>query len=157
MTGTCRTPRPRNFASLISAYNANPIMVMMRDIQKVAGNIARQFRPDRIMLFGSYAYGRPTSDSDVDLLILMPEKKNPRDQGILIRQKIEFSFPVDLLIRSPADFKRRIAQGDYFLKEIQEKGKILYEAPDARMGGKSRRRLSNRAARNSRPKTSKFR
>lgn len=119
-------------------------MVMMRDIRRAAVNIARHFHPHRIMLFGSYAYGQPNSDSDVDLLILMPANST-HDQGILIRDQIEFEFPVDLLVRSPVEFKKRIAQGDCFLKEIQEKGKILYEASDARMGGKSRRRFSNRS------------
>ena len=129
---------------------------MMRDIQRVAGNIARQFQPDRIMLFGSYAYGRPTEHSDVDLVILMTGNR-VHDRGILIRERIEFGFPVDLLVRSPAEFKRRIAMGDCFLREIQEKGKILYEAPDARVGGKSGRRFSNRPARNARKKVPELR
>jgi predicted nucleotidyltransferase len=130
-------------------------MVMMSDIRKAAGNIARKFQPDRIMLFGSYAYGRPTENSDVDFLILMAGKR-VHDRSLLIRQQIDFGFPVDLLVRSPGEFKRRIALGDCFLKEIQEKGKILYEASDARVGGKSRRRFSNRSARNARKKISKL-
>jgi predicted nucleotidyltransferase len=131
-------------------------MVMMRDIQKAAWNIARQFRPRRITLFGSYAYGHPNEHSDVDLLILMAGNR-VHDRGILIRERIDFGFPVDLLVRSPAEFKRRIALGDCFLREIQEKGKILYEATDARVGGKSGRRFSNRAARNARKKIPELR
>jgi uncharacterized protein len=131
-------------------------MVAMRDIRRAAGSIARKFRPDRITLFGSYAYGRPNEHSDVDLLILM-DGNRVHDRAILIREQIEFGFPVDLLVRSPVEFKRRVALGDCFLKEIQEKGKILYEASDARVGGKSRRRFSNRAARNAGKKIAKLR
>jgi predicted nucleotidyltransferase len=131
-------------------------MVMMRDIRRAAGNIARRFRPHRITLFGSYAYGRPNENSDVDLLILMAGH-SVHDRGIHIREQIEFGFPVDLLVRSPAEFKRRIALGDCFLREIQEKGKILYEAADARMGGKGGRGFSNRSARNAGEKIAKLR
>jgi len=131
-------------------------MVMMRDIQKAVRDIARKFRPDRITLFGSYAYGSPNENSDVDLLVLITGNR-VHDRSILIRRQIEFGFPVDLLVRSPVEFKWRIAQGDCFLKEIQEKGKILYEASDARVGEKSGRGFSNRPARNARKKIAELR
>jgi uncharacterized protein len=105
-------------------------MVSKRDIRSAARRIARLFRPERITLFGSYASGKPTKHSDVDLMILM-RGSNVHDHALRIRQQIDFNFPVDLLVRSPTEFKRRIAWGDCFLKEIQLNGKVLYEAKNA--------------------------
>jgi uncharacterized protein len=122
-------------------------MVSMRRIHAVAREIAERFAPRKIMLFGSYAYGRPTENSDVDFLILMRGKR-VHDWGIRIRDAIDFGFPVDLVVRSPVEFQQRLADGDNFLREIHEKGKVLYEGPDARVGGKSGGRFSHRSARN---------
>ena len=119
-------------------------MVPMRDIKAAAREIARRFAPERVLLFGSYAYGKPTKDSDVDFLILMKGKgRRVHDKALRISLAINFGFPVDLVVRSPEEFERRIEMGDYFLREIQEKGKVLYEATDARVGEKSRGRLRN--------------
>lgn len=120
-------------------------MVNIRAIRAAAEQIAARFRPQRIILFGSYAYGRPTRDSDVDLLVLM-DGKRVHDKALRIREAIDFGFAVDLLVRSPEEFSRRVRWGDQFLREIQRKGKVLYEAPDARVGQQSRRRLRHRAA-----------
>ena len=126
-------------------------MVRIRDIKQAAGRIAREFRPRRITLFGSYAYGKPTEDSDVDLLVLL-DGRRVHDRAVQIRQAIDFEFPVDLLVRSPKEVERRIAWGDCFLTEIQKKGKVLYEAADAQVGQEGRRRLRDRAARGARSK-----
>jgi predicted nucleotidyltransferase len=113
-------------------------MVSMRLIKSAAREIARRFQPQRIVLFGSHAYGRPNEHSDVDLLILMKGRR-VHDRAIHIREAIDFGFPVDLLVKSPEEFKRRIAWGDFFLREIQKNGKVLYEASHARVGAKGRR------------------
>ena len=121
-------------------------MVTMRDIRAAASQIAAQFQPQRIILFGSYAYGTPSTDSDVDLLVLIKGTR-VHDRALGIREAIDFKFPVDLLVRSPDEFNRRLRWGDQFLREIQRKGKVLYEAADARVGEKSRGRLRDRPAR----------
>ncbi len=107
--------------------------------------IAEQFKPQKIILFGSYAYGKPNEESDVDLMILMRRVK--ADRALDVRMAIKFDFPVDVLVRSTAVFERRIAMGDFFLMDIKEKGKVLYETTDQGMGRKSRRRLPIRKAR----------
>ena len=106
--------------------------------------IAERFKPQKIILFGSYAYGKPTEDSDVDYMILMRGTRS-EDRALDIRMAIKFDFPVDVLVRSPAVFERRIAMGDFFLMDIKEKGKVLYEALDERVGrqGRGRLRVSN--------------
>jgi predicted nucleotidyltransferase len=128
----------------------------MHQIQHAAEQIAQRFNPRKIILFGSYAYGQPNADSDVDFLILLPGAR-VHDRAIAIRNAIDFAFPVDLLVRSPDEFDRRISLGDGFLKEIRDKGKILYEAADTRVGQESRRRFPNRAARNPRSKIAQLR
>lgn len=102
-------------------------MVTRRQIREYAQEIARQFRPQRIILFGSYAYGKPTRDSDVDLLVIMPLKGNGADQATRIRLKLRAPFPMDLLVRSPAKIRQRLAWGDCFIQEVLEKGTVLYE------------------------------
>ena len=105
----------------------------MREIRAAALQIAERFRPQRIILFGSHAYGKVSRHSDVDLLVLMKGKR-VHDLALRIREAIDFSFPVDLLVRSPQEFRKRVKEGDQFLREIDRKGKVLYEATDARVG-----------------------
>ena len=106
-------------------------MVGMRQINDLSRRIACQFRPRRILLFGSYATGRPTTDSDVDLLVIMPHKGKAVEKSVEIRMKVRPGFPLDILVRSPKKVKERIAMGDTFMQDIVEKGKVLYEADHA--------------------------
>jgi predicted nucleotidyltransferase len=103
-------------------------MVTRRQIQAYATEVAREFRPRRIILFGSYGYGKPTRDSDVDLLVIMAHKGRGVEKAIEIRLKLDAPFPMDLLVRSPQKIRQRLAWGDCFIEEILEKGKVLYEA-----------------------------
>jgi predicted nucleotidyltransferase len=122
-------------------------MVSMRQIRSVAQRIGREFRPERVILFGSHAYGRPTPDSDVDLLVIMPVRGNPLDKAAEIRRQVRPPFPTDLAVRTPAEVRRRLRWNDFFLKEIIEKGKVLYESAYPRVGGQGRRRLRHRRPR----------
>jgi predicted nucleotidyltransferase len=103
-------------------------MISRRSIKKFAKEVARRFKPRKIILFGSYAYGRPTQDSDVDLLVVMSGKGRPQDKALRIRMAVEADFPMDLIVHTPAEIQKRIAWGDSFLREIAEKGISLYEA-----------------------------
>jgi uncharacterized protein len=109
-------------------------MVEVDNIVEVAERIVQQFHPERIILFGSYAYGRPTADSDVDLLVILPFEGHPARKAAEIRTSIRAPFPMDLLVRTPQQVQRRVEQGDFFMREIMEKGKVLYEDPDQRVG-----------------------
>ena len=102
-------------------------MVTRRQIRAYAAEIAREFRPRRIILFGSYAYGKPTRDSDVDLLVIMPLKGRGVTKAIEISLKAPAPFACDLLVRSPQKIRQRLAWGDCFIQEVLSKGKILYE------------------------------
>jgi len=102
-------------------------MISRQAIRKFANEVARRFKPARIILFGSYAYGRPTADSDVDLLVVMPCKGRSLDAAFDVRLAVEAGFPLDLIVRTPAELRRRLALGDYFLREIVDKGIVVYE------------------------------
>jgi len=106
-------------------------MVSRRAIKKFADEVARRFRPKRIILFGSYAYGKPTPDSDVDLLVVMPCKGRPLDAALNVRLAVEADFPLDLLVRTPAEVRKRVRWGDCFMQEITSKGEVLYEGAHA--------------------------
>jgi uncharacterized protein len=108
----------------------NHARVSRSAINAVVKRIAGQFDPERIILFGSYAYGRPTPDSDVDLLVVLQTGERPRAKQLeIVRALSPHPFGMDILVRTPAQLKKRIAMGDYFLREITAKGQVLYERP----------------------------
>src|SRR5437588_9169888 len=89
--------------------------------------LARVFRPRKIILFGSYAYGRPTRESDVDLLVIMPHRSGPVRQSVAIRQRCAAPFPLDLLVWTPGYARKRQSWDDSFTREVFGQGKIMYE------------------------------
>ena len=108
----------------------------MRAIRKFAREVAERFQPDKIILFGSYAYGSPDEDSDVDILVVMP-CRNQHDQSVKIRLAIPRDFPMDLIVRKPKNLEWRLEEGESFHTEIVSRGKVLYEKEHARVGIKS--------------------
>jgi len=104
--------------------------VPQRVIQDAVRQIIWQFQPERIILFGSYAYGQPSQESDVDLLVVMDTSLKETEQAVRICQAIDYHFGLDLIVRTPATLARRLALGDPFLKEVVDQGKVLYERTD---------------------------
>lgn len=115
----------------MTALAAATVTATPEGILSLVIRIVETCRPRRIVLFGSYAYGHPTADSDVDLLIEMPHEGKGWHTASAIRREVKAEFPVDYLVRSSEELAQRIAFGDCFLKEIVTKGKVLYVAPDA--------------------------
>jgi predicted nucleotidyltransferase len=103
-------------------------MVAIETIKSVSDQIVREFQPERIVLFGSHAYGMPRTDSDVDLLVVMPFEGQPAYMALTILERINPPFPIDLLVRTPEEVERRIALNDFFLREIMSRGNVLYAA-----------------------------
>jgi predicted nucleotidyltransferase len=128
------------------------VEVPMRVIRRFARQVAERFQPDKIILFGSHAYGAPHANSDVDILVIMPAR-NELDQGLKIRLAVDYQFPLDLLVRTPKNMAWRIEEGDSFLKEIQSKGRVLYAKPHPRVGAKGRSGLPRRAKTRTKPAT----
>ena len=103
-------------------------MIRMEEIETLRDSIVSAFRPQRIVLFGSYAYGKPREDSDIDLLVILPFNGKPARKAIEIRSKLNPKLPLELLVRTPEQVADRIADHDWFMQEIIEKGRVLYEA-----------------------------
>ena len=105
-------------------------MTTWREIKEFGRRLGAEFRPNKVVLFGSYASGNPTPDSDVDVLVVMSLDGDPVDKSVEMRLKLRPRFPLDLLVRTPAKIRERLAMGDDFIKDILDRGKVLYEAPD---------------------------
>ena len=102
--------------------------ISYREIKELSEQIAREFQPRKIILFGSHAYGKPAWDSDVDLLVIMAFKGRPNRQAVKIRSRIDTAVALDLLVRTPQHISQRLAMGDTFMRDILERGKVVYEA-----------------------------
>jgi predicted nucleotidyltransferase len=103
-------------------------MVSSAKIRSFCNAVAQQFRPRKIILFGSHAYGRPNIDSDVDLLVIMPcVRRGGERMSVRIRHAVPRDFPLDLLVRTPMEVAKGLRQGDFFMREIMTQGKVMYE------------------------------
>jgi predicted nucleotidyltransferase len=115
----------------------------MSAIRKLAREIAQKFQPNKIVLFGSYAYGKPHRDSDVDLLVVMPAW-NEISKASRIACAVDRPFPLDILVRTPENLRWRLEEGDWFLREAVRKGLVLYEKANRPMGSQGRSRPRSR-------------
>ena len=109
-------------------------MVPMERIRELAGRIAREFAPEKIILFGSHARGDAGKYSDVDLLVTLPFEGNSLRKQAEIRARVRQGFSLHIVARTPEEVERRLALGDFFLREVMEEGKVLYEGAHARVG-----------------------
>jgi predicted nucleotidyltransferase len=102
--------------------------IPMKTIRALAKHIAQKFDPEQIILFGSHAYGKPTAWSDVDLLVVMDTPQGEMEAILAVGEALpDLEFSVDILVRSRMVLEKRKKLGDWFLREITQKGKVLYE------------------------------
>ncbi len=142
-------------APYVQPYRYPSPNVPLAAIRRFARRIAERFHPDKIILFGSYAYGTPHNESDVDLLVIMPTR-NAIDQAIRIDLAFERPFSLDLHVRTPYQIRQGLKDPDdrdWFLYEVMTKGKVLYEAPHGSVGEQGRRRRGNRQKPGGTPQT----
>jgi predicted nucleotidyltransferase len=105
--------------------------IPMKTIRAIAKYIAEKFNPEQIILFGSHAYGKPTAWSDVDLLVVMNTPKGEMETSLEVMKSLpKLTFHVDVVVRSREVIESRKKLYDWFLIDITEKGKILYERLD---------------------------
>jgi predicted nucleotidyltransferase len=114
-------------------------------IRRFARQIAERFHPDKIILFGSYAYGQPRNESDVDLMIIMPAY-DVVAQAIRISGAFERLFSHSIIVRTPEQIEHGLREDDrdWFLYEVMTKGNVLYEAPHLTVGSQGRGGHGNR-------------
>lgn len=128
-------------APYVQPYRYASPNIPLSAIRRFVRQIAERFQPEKIILFGSYAYGTPHNESDVDLMVIMPAR-NAIDQAIRIALAFERPFSVDLHVRTPYQIRQGLKDPedrDWFLYEVMTKGKVLYEAPHDSVGEQGRR------------------
>jgi uncharacterized protein len=128
---------------MAAKHSTTTNQVPLRQLRAFARAVAERFDPDKIVLFGSYAWGTPGPDSDVDILVVMPTR-NQLDQAYKIRLAVPAPFAMDLIVRTPQNIAWRLAEGESFLTQIMTHGKVLYEKNDTGMAAKSGSRSSRR-------------
>ena len=102
-------------------------MINEQNIQDLCNRIVQEFHPDRVILFGSYASGQPSPDSDVDILVILPFEGKSFYKSLEILNRTNPDFPIDLLARRPDETQRRYREGDPLIREALDRGKVLYE------------------------------
>lgn len=105
--------------------------VTRRALKEIVQRIVSELHPEKIILFGSYGYGLPTDDSDVDLLVIMETDSRPADRYLAVSRLIRpRPFPLDILVKTPDEITQALEKGDFFIREIVTKGQMLYERPN---------------------------
>ena len=105
--------------------------VTAKALNEITRRIVTNLHPEKIILFGSYGYGKPTDDSDVDLLVIMETGGRPADRYLAVSRLIRpRPFPLDILVKTPAEIAQALEEGDFFIREIVTQGQVLYERPD---------------------------
>jgi len=102
-----------------------------RIIREVVEKLKREYQPLRVVLYGSYAYGVPDRDSDIDLLVVKETNERPIDRRVRVSRIISDPkryIPVEVLVLTPEELRDRLECGDLFINEILTRGKTLYEA-----------------------------
>jgi predicted nucleotidyltransferase len=93
--------------------------------------IVRELKPEKIILFGSYAQGNPTPDSDVDLLVIMETDGDKKERYRAVSMQLyPRQFPVDIIVKTPHEIEEALRGGkdnSFFIREIMKKGKVLYD------------------------------
>lgn len=100
-------------------------------MNRIVKRLRQTYHPTQVILFGSYAYGHPTRDSDVDLLIIKETGQPFYDRLFEVRKLVSpvlRGYPFDVIVITPRELKRRLARGDQFLQEIVTKGKRVYDS-----------------------------
>ena len=105
----------------------------LNDIREIVQQIVERFRPQKVILFGSYAQGNPTQDSDVDLLIIMETNDQALHAAARISAGIDHPFPLDILVFRPSELKASLERKGVFATEVVAKGIVLHEARNYRM------------------------
>ena len=122
-----RTARERQAAYRASSANSKFKRVSRKQINAVVRKIVDEFNPEKVILFGSYAYGKPNVDSDVDLLVVMQSNEHRAQREVkILRKLLDVPFPMDLLVRTPREIDSRLNDEDYFMREVIQQGRVLY-------------------------------
>lgn len=97
------------------------------NLEIITEKIVKKYKPEKIILFGSYAWGKPHKDSDFDLFVIKKSNKTRRQRQIDVQTLIFGSdVPVDVLVYTPKEIGVRLEIDDLFIKKIINTGRVLY-------------------------------
>lgn len=130
-----RRGRDGHVAALLLSFVYGTVIGIMKrkyiqkSIYKITKKIVDEYGPEKVILFGSHAWGKPHKDSDVDLFIVKKSRKRRIDRHYELRKKLMGNNfpPMDILVYTPKELARRLEIGDFFFDDIIQKGKVLYE------------------------------
>ncbi|MBU1180239.1 nucleotidyltransferase domain-containing protein [Patescibacteria group bacterium] len=101
---------------------------LQKSIREITKKIVREVKPEKVILFGSHAWGRPKPDSDLDIFVIKKSNEPRRKRQLKLRRLLlDFDMPADILSYTPEEVKRRLELRDFFIINIIKKGKVLYE------------------------------
>lgn len=102
-----------------------------QDLERLVGKLIAGYAPQRVILFGSHAYGEPDPHSDLDLLIVKETSETPFQRRVQVGRIVQDrrrKTPIQPLVITPQELEAQIRKGDPFLTEILERGEVLYDA-----------------------------
>jgi predicted nucleotidyltransferase len=116
---------------LATKMNPTGFPPVAQTLPQAIERIVAALKPEKIILFGSYADGNPTHDSDVDLLVIMETKKKRANRYLAVSSLLHpRQFPVDIIVKTPKEVEEALKGGkdnSFFIREIIKKGKVLYD------------------------------
>ncbi|MFN8453771.1 MAG: nucleotidyltransferase domain-containing protein [Anaerolineae bacterium] len=121
--------RPSSVVAGVQPRGFKPVTWQL--LETIVQRIVANLQPQKIILFGSYGYGSPTPDSDVDLLVITETQERPTERYLTVSRLIRpRPFPLDILVKTPLEINDALTKGDFFISEIMTRGRILYERSD---------------------------
>jgi predicted nucleotidyltransferase len=102
-------------------------MQYQTEIKKITESIKKHYKPEKIILFGSYANGKPRENSDIDLVVIKKTKDRFIRRLFKVVEGINSDLGTDILVYTPEEWRERIKKKHYFFMEIAQKGKVIYE------------------------------
>jgi len=97
-------------------------------LDRITQKLVVTLNPEQIILFGSYAYGDPTEDSDVDLLVIVSQSDEPRYRRARQAYKVlrGIGIPKDILVMTRAEVERKANIPSSLINQVLSQGKVLY-------------------------------
>ncbi len=107
-------------------------MVAISEIEEFGQRIGRQFGAERVILFGSYAQGTPSTDSDIDLLVIVDTSLSPSERyGAVRRLLADVPYSFDIIVRTPDEYTRWRSVVNNIVYFADKYGKVLYERAES--------------------------
>ena len=107
-------------------------MVAMNEIEEYGNRIGRQFGAERVILFGSYAQGTQSADSDIDLMVIAKTSLSPSERYCAVRRLLaDIPCSFDIIVKTPDEYERWRSVVNNIVYFADKYGKVLYERAES--------------------------